>query len=117
MSLIADSMADFISVLEDANLPVITDPRNLRPPAVFVDSPSIQSLSVDIVQLTIPVVCVVPPPGNADAMTALIALMDDVLDACTVASTITAEPGLYSISGQDLPAYNIRVTVAYRKDA
>lgn len=117
MGLIADSLADFVSVLEDAGLPVVTDPRNLRPPAVFVDSPSIRSLSVDAVELVIPCVCVASPPGNADALNALIALMDDVLDASVPASTITAEPGLYSTAGQDLPAYNIRVTVAYRKDS
>lgn len=116
MTLVADGLADFTAVLVAANLPVITDSRNLRPPAVLIDTPSIRSLSAYAVELTIPVVAVAAPPGNLDALNALIALVDDVLDACTTASasTVTAEPGLYQIGNQELPAYNVRVTVAYR---
>ena len=116
MGLVADSLAEFVDILETANIVVTTDPRNLRPPAVFVDSPSVRSLSAYAVELVIPCVCVAPPPGNADALNALLALLDNVMDACNVASTITAEPGLYSTGGQDMPAYNIRVTCAFTKD-
>jgi hypothetical protein len=116
MGLVADSVADYVAVLEAANIVVTTDPRNVRPPCTFVDSPTIRSLSSEIVELVIPVVLLAPPPGNADAMAALLALVDDVMDASTPASTITGDPGLYSIGGQDMPAYTLRVTVAYRKD-
>lgn len=116
MSLVVDGLAEFIGVLTAANLPVVSDSRNVAPPCVLVDTPSIRSLGVDVAELTIPVVAVAPPPGNVEALNTLLALVDDVLAACTTASasTVTAEPGVYNIGNQELPAYNVRVTVAYR---
>lgn len=116
MGLVADAVADYVAVLEAALITVTTDPRNVRPPCTFVDSPSIRSLSAFAVELIIPVVLLAPPPGNADAMAALLTLVDEVMDASTPGSTITGDPGTYSIGGQDMPAYTMRVTVAYRKD-
>jgi len=116
MGLVADSVAEFVATLEAALITVTTDPRNVRPPCTFVDSPTIRSLSAYAVELVIPVVLLAPPPGNADAMASLLALVDEVMDACTPASTITGDPGLYSIGGQDMPAYTLRCTVGYRKD-
>lgn len=118
MSLIADSLAAFVELLTDAQIPAVTDPRNLQPPGVLVDLPSIRSVTQGIVELTIPVVAVAPPPGNQDSVNRLIELMDDVFTALATqpVSAMTAEPGTYNLGSMDLPSYSTTVTIAYRED-
>lgn len=118
MGLIADSLADFTQILVTAGLPVVSDPRNLQPPAVLVDLPSIESQTGTVIRMTIPVVCVAPPPGNLDSLNRLLELMDDVYDAFETQSvyTLNAEPGLYQIGQMELPSYSIRVTASYMKE-
>lgn len=118
MSLIPAGLDTFRTALAAAGLPVVADPRNARTPAVVIDAPSFRSLSPGIAELTIPVYAVVTPPGNLDALDALLDLVDDVVDACTAAhaSTVTGQAGTYNLGGKDLPAYNLSVTVTYRKE-
>lgn len=118
MGVIADAMAWFTDVLTDASVTVVNDPRNVQPPAVLIDLPVIESLTGDVARLTIPVVVMAPPPGNLDSVTKLIELMDTVLAAFEIASvsTTTADPGIYQLGQLELPSYNIRATIAYRKD-
>lgn len=118
MGVVADGLAWFNGVLTGAGVTVVNDPRNVQPPAVLVDLPTIESLSGEVVQLTIPVVAIAPPPGNLDSVNKLIDLMDTVLSAFETASvtTTTADPGIYQLGQLELPSYSIRATVAYRKD-
>lgn len=111
MSTIADAIAELITDLEAADLPVVSDPRNLRPPAILVDAPSIRALSLNVLELTVPVVIVAPPPGNADAMTALVAMMDTVFSLPIECTNMVANPGVYSIAGQELPSYSVQITL------
>lgn len=116
MSVVAEGLNLFIEQLADAGIPVTDDPRNLRTGAVIVDSPSITALTNDVVELRIPCVAVVPPPGNKDAMGQLIALVDELILAAGSATTITAEPGVYPMGSVDLPAYRTTITISYRRD-
>jgi len=111
MSTIADAIAELVTDLEAANLPVVSDPRNLRPPAILVDAPSIRALSLNVLELTVPVVIVAPPPGNADAMAALVAMMDTVFALPIECTNMVANPGVYSIAGQELPPYSVQITL------
>lgn len=111
MTVIADAIAGVAQALADADLPVVTDPRNLRPPAVLVDAPSITALSLSVLEVVVPVVIVAPPPGNADAMASLITMMDTVFALPIECTAMTAEPGVYATAGQELPSYSVRITL------
>lgn len=111
MSTIADAITELVADLTAANLPVVSDPRNLRPPAILVDAPSVRALSLTTLEITVPVVIVAPPPGNADAMLALVAMMDTVFALPIECTNMTASPGVYTIAGQELPCYSVTITL------
>jgi hypothetical protein len=111
MSTIADAIAGLVAELAAANLPVVSDPRNVRPPAVLVDAPSVRALSLSVLEITVPCVIVAPPPGNADAMTALVTMMDTVFALPIECTSMTATPGVYTIAGQELPSYSVVITL------
>jgi len=111
MTIIADAIAGLVTALEDADLPVVSDPRNLRPPAILVDAPSVRALSLSVLEITVPCVIVAPPPGNADAMNSLVAMMDTVFALPIECTNMVANPGVYSIAGQELPSYSLVITL------
>ena len=111
MSTIADAITELVADLAAANLPVVSDPRNLRPPAILVDAPSVRALSLNVLELTVPVVIVAPPPGNSDAMAALVTMMDTVFALPIECTSMTANPGVYTIAGQELPCYSVSITL------
>lgn len=96
--------------LSAAGLVVIDDPRNLRPNAVMIDPPSVNTPSYGqpnaTLYLEFQVTAVAPPPANLDALKKLLDTVDVVLN--TVAVT-NANPSVYSVGNQELPAYTINV--------
>lgn len=112
MSLLNDAFDELAGLLEDAGLPVIQDVRNLRPPSVLVDPPTITAISGDLVKLDFPVVVVAPPPGNLDAVRVMLGMADTIVQAvpCTGGA-----PSLYSVGNQDLPAYSMTVSLTVRR--
>lgn len=96
------------SQLTTAGLVVVKDSRNARPGTVVVEPTTIEVSSVRGGQLllTAEVVCIVPPPGNSDAMRALNDLTDKVIDAVPA---IAAQPGQYDIGGQSMPCMTVTV--------
>ena len=50
-----------------SGLQVVTDPRNLVPPCVFIDAPTFQAYNGNIVKMSFPVRCITLGPGNLDA--------------------------------------------------
>lgn len=104
-----------VSVLQSAGLPVFADPRNLRPPAILVDLPTVQIMSADLVQLDFPLTVVAPPPGNLDAVRRLFALVDAVV-ALEGITTTQATAGVYSTGSQELPSYQLTATLTLRRD-
>ena len=101
-----------VTQLGVAGLDVTRDPRNLRPPAVIVDPPSILDVNGQIVRLTFPVVCVAPPPANLDAVRAALDMADVIVENVT---TLDGEPQIYTIGQTDLPAYRLTVQLTIRR--
>lgn len=113
MGLIRETYDELAQLLTAAGLPVITDSRNVRPPAVVIDPPSVTGISGTLVSLAFPVAVVAPPPGNRDALNVL---LDYVADVVETVPTTAGEPGTYNVGGQDLPSYQLTVTLTARKD-
>jgi len=95
-----------VETLEDASLVVVSDARNIRPGCVIIDPPTITRSTPTQISMEFIVTAVQPPPGNLDALIALLNLVDLVIDATGATS---ANSTVYSAGGQELPAYQITV--------
>jgi hypothetical protein len=112
VSVLNEAYDALVTQLAGLGLQVTHDPRNLRPPAVIVDPPSIADINGQIFRLTFPVVCVAPPPANLDAVRAALDMADLVLENVT---TLDGEPQIYTIGQTDLPAYRLTVQLTIRR--
>ena len=90
-------------------LQVVTDPRNLVPPCVFIDAPTFEVWNYNIVKMTFPIRCITLGPGNLDAQRSLMNLAAKVLGSNV---GITAgRPTMALIGGVELPAYDLTVNI------
>lgn len=108
MTLLQDAYDYVAGELVTAGLNVVTDPRNIQPPCVIIDPPSIRALSGNIITTDVRVTVLTPPPGNRDALIKLLADADTVVAAVEV---IDGQPGSYPYGERDLPAYTLTVRV------
>lgn len=96
--------------LTAAGLVVVDDPRNARPNAVIIDPPSVNTPSFGqpnaTLYLEFQVTALSVPPANLDALKALLDTVDTVLNTVAV---LSANPSVYQVGNQELPAYTINV--------
>lgn len=97
------------TIASRTSLPVVTDPRNLRPPCVFIDAPRIQSWSYNIAKMEFPVRVISLGPNNADAHRNLLNMMAKIMNA-NIGMT-DARPTIAIIGGTELPAYDCTVFI------
>jgi hypothetical protein len=90
-----------------SGLQVVTDPRNLVPPCVFIDATTFQAFNANIVKMTFPVRCISLGPGNLDAQRSLMNMAALVL-AKNVAVT-AGRPTIAVIGGSELAAYDLTI--------
>ena len=88
-------------------LRVVTDPRNINPPCVFMDAPTFTAFNTNIADLTFPVRVISLGPANLDALRNVLAMCAQLLSA-NVAVT-EGRPITLSIGGQDLAAYDVTI--------
>lgn len=112
--LLNEGLDHVVAVLQAGGLPVVADVRNLRPPAVLVDLPTVTVMSASLVRLDFPLTVVAPPPGNLDAVRKLYALVDDLI-ALEDLTTTTATAGVYTTGAQELPSYQVTATVTLQR--
>lgn len=100
-----------VSALTTAGVTVVSDARDARPLSAIIDPPNITRSTTNQWSLSFPVNVVMPPPGNLDALIALL----DVVDVVMAATSATdASPTVYMVGNQELPAYTVTVPwVAY----
>lgn len=102
------ALSNLASTLAQAtNLQIVTDPRNIRPPCVFIAAPSWTNWNYNIVKLTVPVQIISMGPGNSDAIGNILNMSAAVL-AANVAVT-SGNPTSVDYQGVTLPAYELIV--------
>lgn len=89
------------------NLQVVTDPRNVRPPCVFLGAPSWTNLNYNIVKMTIPVQIISMAPGNSDSLGNILNMAANVM-AAEIGVT-SGTPSQVDYQGVPLPAYELIV--------
>lgn len=111
---ILDAYEWLAAMLTDAGLTVVRDPRNVRPPCVLVEPPSVESnQSRTMCELSFPISVLAPPPGNADTLAWLLRTVDEIIGAV---GPTTGSPGVITIGNAELPAYQLTTTVQLRRD-
>lgn len=103
------------AALVAANLVVVTDPRNARPLSVFVELPTATAFTNNVLDVTIVCRILSAPPGNQDAADYLISTADLIHQLGTVAVT-DCRPSVALIGDQQIPAYDLTVRVAARRN-
>lgn len=90
-------------------LRVVTDPRFINPPCVFVDAPSFTAWNYNIVKMTFPVRVVAAGPGDLNNLRALMSTAAKIL-AKNVAVT-EGRPTYVTIGGQEFAAYDLTIPI------
>lgn len=90
-------------------LSVVTDPRNLQPPCIFIGAPSFEAWNGNIAKMTFPVQLISLGPGNADAERNLLNMAALVLTASV--GLVSGRPTVLDIGGQSFPAYDLDLPV------
>jgi hypothetical protein len=90
-------------------LQVVTDPRNISPPCVFIDAPSFTGFSRAVFTLSYPVRLLTLGPGNLDAQRSLMNLAAKVVSAQI--GVTDGRPSVAIIGGSELPAYDLNINV------
>lgn len=113
---LTDAYDYVVAALEAAGITtVVTDARNVRPPCVLVEPPTItDNQSATFVELDFPITVMVPPPGNRDALVSLLATVDDVIGATT--GPTTGGPSVVQVGNQELPAYQLTTRLQIRRE-
>ena len=91
----------------------ITDPRNVRPLSVLIQLPTSSNFNYNVGDITLTLSICAPPPGNQDAGDYLMTVADQIMNSPIAITDM--RPGLLSISGQDLPTYDLTVRVAVNR--
>lgn len=90
-------------------LSVVTDPRNLQPPCIFIGAPTFEAWNGNIAKMSFPVQLISLGPGNADAERNLLNMAASVLTASV--GLVSGRPTVLDIGGQSFPAYDLDLPV------
>lgn len=111
---LADAYSNVVTRLVAAGLTVITDPRNARPLAVFVELPTAEAFNGNWVDVTIQMRILAAPPGNQDSAEYLLTTADTIHNALGGITSIGPSTAL--IGDQNIPAYDLTARVATRRN-
>jgi hypothetical protein len=88
---------------------VVSDPRNLVPPCVFIDAPTFEAFNFNIVKMLFPVRCITLGPNNLDAQRSLMNLAAKVIGAKV--GVQDGRPTIAVIGGAEYPAYDLTIAM------
>lgn len=92
---------------------VILDARNIQAPCVLIDAPTFTGVSGSLWRFDYQVLVIAPPPGNADALKAMLGVVDQIAG---LVPTSQGQPGVFSMpGGSDLPCYRLTCPTTYQR--
>lgn len=102
-----DNLASTLETI--SGLKVVTDPRNLQPPCVFLDAPSFDAFNYNIAKMVFPCIILTLGPSNLDALRPALAIAAQLLNK-QVAVT-DGNPSNTMIGGVEYPSYSVNISV------
>jgi hypothetical protein len=94
---------------EISGLQVVTYPRNLQPPCVFIDAPSFEAFNYNIAKMVFPCIILTMGPSNLDALRPALEIAAALLNK-QVAVT-DGNPSNTMIGGVEYPSYSINISI------
>ena len=91
----------------------VTDPRNARPLTVFIELPVFTCFNSQITAITIDLRVLGAPPGNSDAVTYILGVVDTIMDSEIV--VVSGSPSVATIGSAELPAYDLTIRIASQR--
>ena len=108
--LLNEGIDDLATKLATAtSLRVVTDPRNIAPPCIFLDAPDIEAFNYNIAKMTFPARIISLGPANLDAMRNLLQMCSSIL-AAKVGLTAARASGI-TLGGIDYAAYDLTIAI------
>lgn len=90
-------------------LTIADDPRNINPPCILVQAPSVTMFNNVIAQMNFAVTVVGTGPGNRNALTKLLEITDLVREGAI--GLTDARPVVQQVGGAEYPAYELTISV------
>lgn len=116
MPLLPNAYAEVFTMLENIGCTRVTgDVRNVAPPCILVDPPTVRSLNPNLATLDFPISVIGTPPATQQTITELLTRTDPIL-AATGWLIVDAKPTVQVIGQQELPAYTVTVRFDYSTD-
>lgn len=110
---ITNAWDEIVAQLDGAGLRAVADPRNIQPPCVIVEAPSVsRAPSVHVLELEFPIAVIGPPPGNRDSALWMLGAVDEIAGIFPIRD---GSPGSYSIGTTELPAYLLTIITTIRR--
>jgi hypothetical protein len=91
---------------------VTADPGTVHPPCLFLDVPAVTGRTMNAITLSVPVLLVVPGPGDLKARDALMDGIPAVLEACGESA---AEPRVFNANELNYPAMTVNATLTIQR--
>ena len=113
--IIAEAVSGTGAKLTALGVPWTADPRNARPRSVLIELPAFDSFNYTVGDIRLQLRILAAPPSNTDATDYLITTADTIMASQGMAVT-AGRPGYVTISGQDLPTYDLTVAVAVQRN-
>lgn len=111
----AEARDAIVTRITALGLAPVTDPRNARPLTVFVELPTFNSFTYNVGDLTFTIRVLGAPPGNQDTGDWLLTTIDTLM-ADQGLAVVAGQPSLAIIGSQELPAYDLTVRIASRRN-
>jgi hypothetical protein len=103
-----EGLDDLAITLETiSGLRVVMNPKDVNPPCVFINAPSIDAFNYNIARMEVPVDVITLGPASLDALRDVLAIVAELMKK-NVAMT-DARPAVFEVGSQSYASYRVTI--------
>jgi hypothetical protein len=103
-----EGLDDLATTLETiSGLRVVMNPKDVNPPCVFINAPSIDAFNYNIARMEVPVDVITLGPASLDALRDVLAIVAELMKK-NVAMT-DARPAVFEVGSQSYASYRVTI--------
>jgi len=100
-----DDLATTLATI--TGLRVVMNPKDINPPCVFINAPSIDAFNYNIARMEVPVDVITLGPASLDALRDVLAIVAELMKK-NVAMT-DARPAVFEVGSQSYASYRVTI--------
>jgi hypothetical protein len=100
-----DDLATTLATI--TGLRVVMNPKDINPPCVFINAPSIDAFNYNIARMEVPVDVITLGPASLDALRDVLAIVAELMKK-NVAMT-DARPAIFEVGSQSYASYRVTI--------